>query len=320
MKEETLLKYTQGKEMFLNGYNLSQIETELKINRGRLAKWLNEQGIKTKYTKDESYEKGKIMYLEGASLNDVAEELNVSAMHFSKWLKSQNIEVINPSKVYDTDETYFEIIDTEEKAYWLGFLYADGCVSETVRNDKIRGMVLEIGLAKKDECHLVKFLKAMSSNNPIHDKEVKLNGKLFPCSRVTICSTKICRDLIKLGCTPRKSATLTFPTNEILPTDLVRHFVRGYIDGDGWIGMTTNKRFARVGVCGTHDFLYDMQNVMEWKNTPISRDKRGIHYSTECSITQTLDILDNLYKGSSIYLDRKYNKYENILADLGGNI
>ena len=60
---------------------------------------------------------------------------------------------------YTYNENYFKIIDSEEKAYWLGFLYADGCITRFYRNEKLKSMSLELTLQSNDIEHLKKFLK-----------------------------------------------------------------------------------------------------------------------------------------------------------------
>lgn len=109
------------------------------------------------------------------------------------------------------NKDFFQKIDTEEKAYWLGFIYADGCINRMYRNEKLKSMDLEIGLCREDEKHLRKFLNYIESNVEIKHKQSKLNGNTYDSSRVTICCTKMCYDLIDKGCTPQKSLSLQFP-------------------------------------------------------------------------------------------------------------
>ena len=136
--------------------------------------------------------------------------------------------------------TNFEKIDTEEKAYWLGFLYADGCVGS--KEDKI-----ELGLAEKDLKHIEKFRDFMGINNKIsYRKDTK-------SYRISFRSQKCKLDLINKGCVPKKSLILTFPNEEQVPSNLLRHFIRGYFDGDGWFSNTSN--CFQVGLIGTESFI-----------------------------------------------------------------
>lgn len=317
MEKNTIVKYEKAKQVFLqeDKRTLTEIAKEFKIGRGRFAKWLNEQGIITQYTKDANYNIAKEMYLQGMSLTKISEKLKISSKRLSIWLQQQNITIINPAKIYQYNENYFASIDDEYKAYWLGFLYADGCV-----NDNGKSKVLEVGLQLADEDHLIKLNESLNSDVNICYKTVHLNNKLFPCCRIRISSTKLCNDLIILGCIPKKSLVLTFPSKDIVPAHLVKHFVRGYIDGDGWVGISTNKKYARIGVCGTYEFLKDMQKIMGWKETKILKDKHSECFKFECGNSESLQILQDLYQDSKISLNRKYKKYENIIAVLSGNI
>ena len=69
------------------------------------------------------------------------------------------------NKKYQVDDNYFNLIDTEEKAYWLGFLYADGYV----RMKDSRSGQLKLKLSSKDRDHIILFNKCLSSNYPIKD-------------------------------------------------------------------------------------------------------------------------------------------------------
>ena len=74
--------------------------------------------------------------------------------------------------MYSLDENYFKVIDTEDKAYWLGFLYADGSITRFYKTDKktgekvIRSLSLELGLQSGDKHHLEKFLESIKCNVP----------------------------------------------------------------------------------------------------------------------------------------------------------
>ena len=134
----------------------------------------------------------------------------------------------------------FETIDTEEKAYWLGFLYADGSVGS--KEHKI-----ELGLAEQDLKQIEKFRDFIGINNKI---SYRPTTKSYRYSfRSEFCK----EDLIKQGCMPKKSLILKFPTEDQVPQNLIRHFIRGYFDGDGW--FTNTEECFQVGIIGTEDFI-----------------------------------------------------------------
>ena len=85
---------------------------------------------------------------------------------------------------YSYDSNFFEKIDSEAKAYWLGFLYADGYIHRNYKNGKIKSMSLELSLKSEDRAHLENFLRDIRSNVPIKDKVIKLNDKKYFANRI----------------------------------------------------------------------------------------------------------------------------------------
>jgi len=205
---------------------------------------------------------------------------------------------------YKLNENYFEDIDTEEKAYWLGFLYADGCVS--------RGKMLTLELSTKDEGHIKKFLNCINSEHPITRKEKNL-------SVVNIGSKKMVSDLINYGCTERKSLTLDFPKN--INKHLIRHFIRGYFDGDGCISNSNYKenRIDRnpnniksiwtIKFVGTEKFL---KSIVENLNLPVNKilkDGKNAYQLKYGGSIKPFNVIHSFYNNSNMHMDRKYKKY-----------
>ena len=228
--------------------------------------------------------------------------------------------------VYDKD--YFKTIDTEEKAYWLGFIYADGTITRFYKNNdtekkEIRSMTLEIALQEGDKSHLEKFRDCLHSDVPIHEKTIR---KKYKASRIRINCTSFCKDLIGLGCVPNKSLILEFPTDEIVPEHLLRHFIRGYFDGDGCIHYSENECYHKereksylqysfvASFTGNEQFLKELKKVLEQQNIKVSDlkfDKRSnavniyIHNGNDSLVK----LYNYFYKDSNIFLDRKFEKY-----------
>jgi hypothetical protein len=190
---------------------------------------------------------------------------------------------------YYYNENYFTQIDTEEKAYWLGFLYADGYIEPIYRKQKIKAMRAVIGLQEADRNHLEKFLIHIESNAPITQNITILNHKNYYSNRVRINNTKMCKDLIKLGCVNNKSLILKFPNDDIIPKHLIRHFIRGYFDGDGCVyykeGEKIDNRNKKkykykrlmVSIVGTESFLNSLIDVFKQHNINFKFD-----YSSNC--------------------------------------
>ena len=192
----------------------------------------------------------------------------------------------------------FEIIDTEEKAYWLGFLYADGSVGSTDNR-------IELGLAEKDLNHIEKFKEFIGVPNKIsyrpQTKSYRYIFKSIPCKE----------DLIKQGCVPKKSLILKFPTEQQVPNYLIKHFIRGYFDGDGWFSNTSS--CFQVGIIGTEDFIKGFLNIIEIQNKnnkifTVHREDGAKRYVFS-GLNDVTNFLNWIYKDATIYLDRKYNHY-----------
>ena len=197
--------------------------------------------------------------------------------------------------------THFENIDTEEKAYWLGFLYADGYIS--AKEDKI-----ELCLAEKDFHHLEKFKNFIGLSNKICYRAAT---KAY---RYSFRSTSCKQDLIKQGCVPKKSLILHFPTTEQVPDALLRHFLRGYFDGDGW--FTNTESCFEAGLISSQDFINSfLAKIESFIDVKIDSTVKNVHRENgakKYSFYSKHDVtvfLDFLYQDSSIYLDRKYEHY-----------
>jgi len=192
----------------------------------------------------------------------------------------------------------FETIDTEEKAYWLGFLYADGSVGS--KEHKI-----ELGLAEQDLKQIEKFRDFIGIMNKI---SYRPNTKSY---RYSFRSESCKEDLIKQGCMPKKSLILKFPTEDQVPKDLIRHFIRGYFDGDGW--FTNTESCFQIGLIGTEDFIKGFLDNIEIYNKEnkifnVHRENGAKRYVFSAYV-DVLNFLNWIYKDATIYLDRKYEHY-----------
>ena len=241
------------------------------------------------------YEQGKKIYVEKQwSLTKIAQLLHISRGRLSTYLKQQNIEVVNRQNTHTIISNIFEVIDSEEKAYWLGFLYADGYVSSTTNH-------IELTLGLKDYEHVLKFGEFIGYQGSIRkdDKRVRLSFQ----------DKEMHQDLIDKGCVPNKSLVLTFPSENIVPKYLIYHFVRGYIDGDGYIGIHTNN-FGRLSItCGSVVFIKELIKVMQWREKSIRKDKRSNAYNVEWAGLYVTNMLEQLYNDANVYLNRKQERY-----------
>ena len=218
---------------------------------------------------------------------------------------------------WTNNPNYFEIIDNEWKAYWLGFLYADGYVRLETDSEK-KKYTLSVALATADESHLEKFRDSVQADNRIIRNTSHLNGKEYYNSRIVVTNKKLCEDLVRLGCTPRKSLTLTFPDESQVPKKYRRDFIRGYFDGDGCICVNEEKRMARVNIIGTEEFLTEVQNCFVNEagvtKTCIIRTKSKAYELQYGNIRSVELIYKYLYRDSNIFLDRKLQKFNKVFS------
>lgn len=132
------------------------------------------------------------------------------------------------TRKYSINENYFNVIDTEEKAYFLGLMYADGYNYNNKR--------LTISLQEEDLYILEKFKKCINYGGPIRNFFITKRDKTKSYhNSLSIRGIKLAEQISKLGCFPCKSLTLNFPTEEQVSEKFLKHFIRGMMDGDGSI-------------------------------------------------------------------------------------
>ncbi len=228
------------------------------------------------------------------------------------------------SRKHIFDYKFFNKIDTEEKAYWLGFLYADGSVSPLNRSVSLR-------LCEKDKDHLEKFKQAINAPSIPISSYIRRNFKIKnyfydkkTSYNISVHSMEMVRDLCNKGCVPKKSLILKFPTNDYLPEKFVNHFIRGYLDGDGYISTFKNKKWNRInyrlGFYGTNSFLSTVLEIIkkycgEDINPKVSKEKnQNLHSLVFAGNKKIRRIFDFIYKNNNISLERKYQIYQKFLT------
>ena len=266
------------------------------------------------------------------SVKTVASKYNISRKRLTNELFKQNIPfhnlVLYNSKngfkaytkfhkeinnVNTLNEDFFENIDTEEKAYWLGFLLADGSISNSCNS-------ITIGLSIRDYDHLHRFKMALKSIDEI--KEYKTNilkntKRSYDACKISINSKKIKTDLINHNVFPQKS--LHEKPDYMLPKYLIRHYIRGFFDGDGWISIYQRNRKDKnsglrieVGFGSSKELLeYIYTNLIEDVPTfsKVKIKPFSSFYKMETSsISTCIDVLKYLYNDATIYLPRKFER------------
>lgn len=255
------------------------------------------------------------------SCNQLAKEYLCTTPNISYILKKRGIVVKSVKNKlinkYSCNENYFDNIDNERKAYWLGFLYADGSVCGSARKEHISFVLQE-----RDKYIIEEFAKDIQSNHPItflpKKKESHQNH-----NGIYIYSTYLCKSLTKQGCYANKTYTLKFPTEEQVPSDLIHHFIRGMWDGDGHVSFYLNngKMITHNKLVGTIDICLHIQCILVKNNIDcfVQWDKRTNKQIREIIVKQNslIKFKQFLYKDATFYLKRKYDnilKYEEYMA------
>lgn len=226
-------------------------------------------------------------------------------------LKQNNISLRPMSEIkrkYPIDETYFDEINTQDKAYLLGLYYADGYNNEKTRKVKL-------SLARKDEALVTRVRDIISPNRPLY--YYKRNN--VDSVTVTLCNKHMSEVMARHGCMQAKTFKVTFPT--FLHPDLIPHFIRGYFDGDGCITFCRNKPGSAyikyyINIVGTESFVMTIQSIFRSQvncnsNMTIRHPEHNnnIRQLGSSGNRQIKRVLDWLYKDATIYLERKYQRY-----------
>ena len=244
-----------------------------------------------------------------------ANKYGVKNQSLTKYLKDLNLydesrKGVN-KKAYN--EHFFDVIDTEEKAYWLGFIFADGYIYSSPLDTSKKRIDWNFELCTKgdDKEHMEKFAKAIGYNKELHVTKADKYGHTR--CRVCLSSEILWRQLNSLGCTPRKSLTLKFPDEDIFKSkDLIRHFIRGYFDGDGCISYANKEHtIPSYQILGTKEFLKVIMSYLNIEETLFHNhnNKKEVTMFIHAYSKRAMQLLHKLYDNCSIYLNRKYDRF-----------
>lgn len=201
---------------------------------------------------------------------------------------------------YTLLSNYFETIDSEEKAYWLGFIQADGAI------DGPRESQLRIKIQKSDKELLERFINNIGYNGPIKEKHNY-------CA-INITSKQLTDDLKKLGIVRNK----TFKTEYLVLKEYQRDYLRGIFDGDGCACYYVDKKNRHV-LC--FSLLVNFNTGIQIVNSfnLVNVNLRTVNKKNVCELQTTkynnlIYIYDYLYKDASIYLQRKKDKFDSYFS------
>lgn len=244
-------------------------------------------------------------YKSGISGLQLSRKYKVSCSSIFSILRKRNIDIRGNSIVsrkYTINENYFKKIDSEDKAYFLGLLYADG-----YNNEKVGSVTLTLQFNDKHILEL--FNKKINHSKPLYFIERNKKNKNWKnVYKLEICNKTFSRHLANLGCVQKKALILRFPTEDQVPKHLINHFIRGYLDGDGHIG---ERSVQIVSSCYFIDSLSSKLNLLGIK-TRVIMAKNGNNITKRLNTSTQYDsikFLDWIYKNSKFKFKRKYGKY-----------
>jgi len=244
----------------------------------------------------------------GQTVKSLAKEYNVSETAIGRTLRANGVKIApRYFRKHWFDFRFFDEIDSEEKSYILGFLYADG--SNCPKNGKV---TLELQDADKEI--LEKIATAIGFSGKLFPLTPRCKGKVYPSCRLSLNSRIFSDRCSELGVVYDKSFKIQMPSETIVPPSLLPHFIRGYFDGDGSFSFRPEKsRFATINFIGNPLFIDQLQqyfvSALSIKGSTHPHKNQKSKYLGISGNLQIERVLEHLYQNATIYLKRKHDKY-----------
>jgi hypothetical protein len=246
---------------------------------------------------------------DGKTCREISQLLNIPYSTVIGLLKRMGLTINSGRREYSLDEDYFNIINSVDKAYFLGLLYADGNVSKTGDGYRVK-----IGLQERDSYILERFSKYCNFNGPIlfrKGKDNHQNQKLLQ-----IYSKRFYENACKQGLHDNKTFTLIFPK---LDDIYISHFIRGYFDGDGcvFIKQYKNQMVTSIQFLGTYDICINIKNhltnILKLRSDTKLLPKKSIFKYTINDRKDLLKVINFIYSDhNDCFLERKFKKAKEV--------
>jgi transposase len=294
-------------KLYRSGLSTNKIGTKLGYHKSVISKIVNAAGeLRFRTLTDNERATAVQRYKDGESAPRIAKQMGVASPAIYLALTKFGVprrSVSSYSKEEAIDHLYFSKIDTQDKAYWLGFLLADGCV--TTRSEII------LSLKASDAQHLSLWRDTIGSHRKIaisgHAKH--FGGYRWFCrtARFVIKSNRLSADLCALGVIPAKTGRTIYPSK--IPPKLEADFWRGAIDGDGWLCRVKSGRRRQLvlGFTGDMPIVEAFQRfVLRYIPTKAQITANGTKiFKFQVTDSYAYEIADVLYGKASVYLNRK---------------
>lgn len=298
------------------GYNIANLATKYNTSRPTMSKFLKENGLYTKTQQQNQKCKNLDIsfiineYQSGKTIKEIANNLQVSTIAIKTRLKSNNIHIRTNSeshKRYVEDFKYFDTIDTYNKAYLLGFICADGWV--TNRNE------LGIAVSYKDKDLIYWFKEQLKTDKEPIIKEKNQHKSIW----LVIQNEKATKVLNQYGIIPNKSLILNIENvinNAKISNNLIPAFLLGYFDGDGGIyksqtNNTTQYNCSITGTIETCTFFQEYFGGIGFMTKRHKDDKNNYTYQIggRNRVKEGLSKLYSVKDKLSFFYKRKYKIY-----------
>lgn len=312
-------KIDQVIELCKNNKTIKEIEAATGVGNASIYKILKGASLFRKSTKTTDRDNLIIKdYLLEPNPANLAKLYNVDISTIYNVLKRLKIKPITPKRIYryKCDEAFFSKINTEQKAYWVGFITADGFCSH-----KGSYKCLSIKLSVLDEAHLALFVRHINGNFPVRKIKV-ITGDL---AEVRIYNpSQLAEDLCaNHGMDNHKTFTIDWDKIvKHIPENLMRFFLLGFNDGDGTFYTENTKGKGRIRFetgCKVRDFMEKMNNYLIEK-AGIQSQKVMYHKGKDfwrVGRSKRSDIeklYSYFYKDTTIFLKRKKDKVKNFYS------
>ena len=305
-------------KLFLEEKSISEIADELSLEKDYVFKVCKESKVRNgcrKFSKD-LIKKIIQLYEDGMTANKIGKEYAVGNHSIAKLLRDHGVTVRSKTgeRKYNINENYFDSIDTPEKAYILGLLFADG-------HNELKKHTISMSLIESDKDLLEKIRVILNSEKPL--EFIDYSNKLFNGSkcknqyRLLLFSSHICKTLLNYGMISNKSATLYYP--QINPK-LNQHFIRGYFDGNGCMCFSQGKHYIST-IVSTSDMCNSISQILKQEigihsSVLDAPNKNGItKYVSISGRLQVMKFMNYIYKDADLYLDRKHQHYIEVFGN-----
>lgn len=233
----------------------------------------------------------------GMECRDIPTYINVSGRAVSRVLSEASTNTKRKNR-YTLNESYFDVIDSQKKAYLLGLMAADGCVTS---------------------CNYIAFESIDRELTELLSKEIQYTGKIRiiqpghynPHYRINFSSLRLAGALSKYGVVTGRMFTgiYYFPTQ----TEYLAAYILGYFDGDGCAYVNKGRSGGLVCIVGSWEFNYELARILNMGSVEEHQLKK-VHYWRIYSREHIEAFYKFVYKNSNLGLQRKKQKIEQILG------